>query len=149
MRTPLIDALNVAAIYAYEVGDPSALPGLRRLGAVMSLHGIAMNGGLVGGGIENLVFSGQQQTVDDAVEGLLWLGLADVAALVARARDEYQRFRPTGYEDISAEDVHIWSELDDSFFELAPYDRLERAVSARLQEVAPELQPETRSAPGR
>ncbi len=44
--TPLIEALNRRAIYAYEADDPSALPGLRILGAVMGLHGIAMNGGL-------------------------------------------------------------------------------------------------------
>jgi hypothetical protein len=52
MTGPLIGALNVRAIHAYEVEDVSALPGLRRLGAVMALHGIAVNGGLVGGGVE-------------------------------------------------------------------------------------------------
>ncbi len=81
------------------------------------------------------------QAVDDAIEGFRWLGLADVAALVARARDEYLRFRPTGYEDISAEDAHVWDLLDSSFFEIAPDDRLETAVSARLQEIAPGLRP--------
>ncbi len=139
--TPLIDALHVRSIRAYDMGDPSALPGLRMLGAVMNLHGIAMNGGLVGGGIENLVLNGAMQAVDDAIEGFRWLGLADVAALVARARDEYLRFRPTGYEDVSAEDAHVWDQLDSSFFEIAPDDRLETAVSARLQEIAPELRP--------
>ncbi len=93
--TPLIDALHVRAIRAYEMGDPSALPGLHMLGPVMNLHGIGMNGGLVGGGIENLVLNGAMQAVDDAIEGFRWLGLADVAALVARACDEYLRFRPT------------------------------------------------------
>lgn len=141
MRTPLINALNVGAIRAYETGDPSALPGLRMLGAVMNLHGIAMNGGLVGGGIENLLSSGDRQAVDDAIEGFRWLGLADVAALVVRARDEYLRFRPTGHEELSAEDEHIWDQLDSSFFEIAPDDRLETAMSALLQEVAPELRP--------
>ncbi len=135
--TPLIDALNVGAIRAYEMGDPSALPGLRMLGAVMNLHGIAMNGGLVGGGIENFVANGDVQAVDDAIEGFRWLDLADVA----RARDEYLRFRPTGYEDISAEDARVWDKLDSSFYEIAPDDRLETAVSARLQEIAPELRP--------
>ena len=140
--TPLIDALNVGAIHAYERDDPSALPGLRRLGAVLNLHGIAMNGGLVGGGIENLVLgSTNTQAVDDAIEGLRWLGLADVAALVSRARDEYRRFRPTGYEEISDEDAHVWEQLDSSFFEIASDHRLERAVSARLQDIAPELRP--------
>ena len=58
--TPLIDALNVRAISAYEREDASALPGLRTLGAALALHGIAENGGLVGGGIENLFFSDYQ-----------------------------------------------------------------------------------------
>ena len=139
---PLIEALNVRAIDAYELDDPTALPGLRRLGAALNLHGIAMNGGLVGGGIENLVLgSDDVQAVDDAIEGFRWLGLADVAALVSRARDEYRRFRPTGNEEISGEDAHVWEHFDSSFFEIASDDRLERAVSARLQDIAPELRP--------
>ena len=137
MTTPLIDALNVRAIHAYEVGDPSAPPGLRMLGAVLGLHGIAVNGGLVGGGIENLVLTGRVHAVDDAIEGFRWLGLADVAALVARARDEYLRFRPTGWEDVTEEDALLWEELDSSFSGIATDDRLETAVSARLQEIAP------------
>ncbi|PPK98592.1 hypothetical protein CLV92_101291 [Kineococcus xinjiangensis] len=141
MGTPLIGALNVRAIYAYEVEDASALPGLRILGAVMGLHGIAMNGGLVVGGIENLFFNERMHAVDDAIEGFRWLGLADVAALVARARDEYLRFRPSGWEDISDEDALIWDQLDTAFFEIAADERLETAVPARLQDIAPELQP--------
>ena len=139
---PLIDALNVDAIYAYELDDPSALPGLRKLGAALGLHGIAMNGGLVGGGIENLVLgSTSVHAIDDAIEGFRWLGLADVAALVSRARDEYRRFRPTGYEEISDEDAHVWEQLDSSFFDIASDDRLESAIAARLHDIAPQLRP--------
>ncbi|GAA4988416.1 DMP19 family protein [Kineococcus glutinatus] len=137
--TPLLEVLTVRAVHAYEVEDSSALPGLRMLGAVMGLHGIAVNGGLVGGGVENLFSNDRMHAVDDAVEGFRWLGLADVAALVARARDEYQRFRPNGWEDVSAEDASVWDEIDSSFFEIATAERLEAAVSARLQEIAPEL----------
>lgn len=137
--TPLIDALNVRAIHAYEREDVSVLPGLRSLGAAMALHGIAENGGLVGGGIENVFFSENMQSVDDAVAGFRWLGLSDVAALVARARDEYLRFRPTGREELSAEDAVLWEQLDAAFFEIAPSERLEAAVAARLHEIAPEV----------
>ncbi|MDN5930911.1 MAG: hypothetical protein L0I24_07580, partial [Pseudonocardia sp.] len=104
MTGPLIGVLHVRAIHAYEVEDASALPGFRMLGAVMALHGISMNGGLVGGGVENLFFDDRMHAVDDAIEGFQWLGLTDIAALVARARDEYLRFRPTGWEELSDED---------------------------------------------
>jgi hypothetical protein len=141
MTCPLITELNVRAIHAYEVEDESVLPGLRRFGAVMALHGIAMNGGLVGGGVENLFSTDGMRVVDDAIEGFRWLGLADVAALVARARDEYLRFRPTGREEISDEDALIRDRLDTAFLEIAADERLEAAVASRLQEIAPELQP--------
>jgi len=137
--TPLLDALNERSIYAYERRDTSELPGLRVLGAVMAVQGIAENGGLVGGAIENLFFNENLQAVDDAVAGLQWLGLADVAALVGRARLAYLRFRPTGYEELSPQDEVLWEELDASFFEIAPLARLEAAVAVRLQDIAPEL----------
>lgn len=107
----------------------------------MGLHGVAMNGGLVGGGIENLFFSDRMHAVDGAIEGFRWLGLTDIATLVARARDEYLRFRPTGWEDISEEDALTWNQLDTAFLEIATDERPETAVSDRLQEIAPELQP--------
>ena len=139
--TPLIDALNVRAISAYERQDASALPGLRSLGAAMALHGIAENGGLVGGGIENIFFSENLPSIEDAIEGYRWLGLSDVAGLVARARDEYLRFRPTGWEELSDADAALWDQLDAAFFAIAPLERLEAAVAARLHEIAPELLP--------
>ena len=139
--TPLIDALNVRAITAYEREDASALPGLRSLGAAMALHGIAENGGLVGGGIENLFFSENLPSIEDAVEGYRWLGLSDVAELVTRARDEYLRFRPTGGEELSDADALVWEQLDAAFSVIAPSERLEAAVAARLHEIAPELLP--------
>ncbi|NAZ77574.1 hypothetical protein GTQ99_19475 [Kineococcus sp. T13] len=139
--TPLIDALTVRAVHAYERQDASVLPGLRCLGAALALHGIAENGGLVGGGIENTFSSGDVRLVDDAVAGFRWLGLADVAALVARARDEYLRFRPAGWEELSGEDDRVWNQLDSSFFEIAPLSRLEAAVAARLHEIAPDVLP--------
>ena len=79
--------------------------------------------------------------VDDAIEGFQWLGLTDVATLVARARNAYLRFRPTGWEELSDEDALIWDQLDTAFLEIATDERLEAAVSDRLQEIAPELQP--------
>lgn len=139
--TPLIDALNVRAIYAYERQDVSALPGLRSLGAAMALHGIAENGGLVGGGIENIFFSDDMQSIEDAIEGYRWLGLSDVAGLVACAREEYLRFRPTGREEPCDVDALLWEQLDAAFFEIARSERLEAAVAARLREIIPELLP--------
>lgn len=139
--TPLIDALSLRAICAYEREDASALPGLRSLGAAMALHGIAENGGLVGGGIENIFFSENLRSIEDAVEGYRWLGLDDVAELVTRAREEYLRFRPTGWEELSDADTLLWDQLDSAFFEIAPLERLEAAVAGRLPEIAPELLP--------
>jgi len=139
--TPLLDALNQPAIYAYERKDASALLGLRHLGAAMALHGIAENGGLVGGAVENLFFNKNMQAVDDAAAGFRWLCLADIAALITRAREAYLRFRPTGHEELSGEDATLWDQLDASFFEIATSGRLEAAVAARLKEIAPEILP--------
>ncbi len=135
--TPLLDAFNVPAISAYERQDAAVPPGLRRLGAALALHGIAMNGGLVGGAVESLFFNGRMHAVDDAVEGYRWLGLTDVADLILRVREEYLRFRPTGWEELSPEDERLWSELDSAFFELAADDRLEAAITARLPQIDP------------
>ncbi|MFC3690525.1 DMP19 family protein [Aquipuribacter hungaricus] len=139
METPLLRALNEPAISAYEREDVSALPGLRALGAVMALHGIARNGGLVGGAIENLFVGRRGQAVDDAIDGFVWLDLDDVAELIARARDAYLLSRPTGSEDLSDDDAALWEQLDAAFFDIAPSARLEVAVTARLQAIAPEL----------
>lgn len=141
MGTPLLDALNVPSITAYELDDDTATPGLRSLGAVMALHGIAENGGLVGGGVENLFSSQRLGSVVDAAAGLRRLGLDDVADLVLRARAEYLRFRPTGHEELSAADEALWDRLDEEFFAIAPSERLEAAVAARLADIAPELRP--------
>ncbi|MEW1957762.1 hypothetical protein [Kineococcus sp. NPDC059986] len=138
MGTPLIDALNVPAITAYELDDGTTTPGLRSLGAVLALHGISVNGGLVGGGVENLFFTERLHTVDDAAAGLRWLGLDDVADLVLRARGEFLRFRPTGHEELSDADAAVWERLDGEFEALATDERLEAAVAARLEEIAPE-----------
>ncbi|WP_432519886.1 DMP19 family protein [Kineococcus sp. SYSU DK006] len=137
--SPLIGALTVRAIHAYEREDASILPGLRSLGAVMALHGIAENGGLVGGGIENVFFSENMPSLEDAIAGLRWLALDDVAALVVRARQEYLWFRPTGWEELSEEGTFVWDQLDSAFFEIATLDRLETAMAARLHQIAPEL----------
>lgn len=139
MATPLITALHERSVYAYERDDDQALLGLRTVGAVLALHGIAENGGLVGGAIENLFFNDDLEAVDDAVAGLRWLDLPDVAALVNRARDEYLRFRPTGYEELSADDAALWERLDAAYLGSALAHRLEEAVRFPLQDVAPEL----------
>ncbi|PRY12194.1 DMP19 family protein [Kineococcus rhizosphaerae] len=137
--TPLLDAVNVPAVLAHQRQDASAPPGLRRLGAALALHGIAENGGLVGGAVENLFFGDRLREVDDAADGYRWLGLTDVADLVLRAREEYLRFRPTGWEELSGEDEQLWSELDSEFSAVATDDRLEAAVAGRLAEIAPGL----------
>ncbi|MFB9377796.1 hypothetical protein ACFFKU_10980 [Kineococcus gynurae] len=137
METPLLDALNDAAIRAYETHDAARPVGLRHLGAVLSLHGISLNGGLVGGGVENLFFDDRLDTLDDAVDGFRWLGLDDAADLVVRAREAYLRFRPTGYEELSDADAELWDELDREFFATAGQERLEAAVARRQTEIVP------------
>lgn len=132
--TPWIDKLNDVAIHAYETKDSAAPEELRLLGAVLNLHGIAMNGGLVGGGIENLFFTGEGDftAVDDAIAGFRRLKLDDVADLVARAREAYARFRPTGYEELSPQDAELWEDLDEEFFVIADDARLEQAITDQL-----------------
>lgn len=130
--TPWISKLNAVAIHAYQTDDTTAPEELRVLGAVLNLHGIAMNGGLVGGGIENLFFNGDMKAVDDAIAGFRRLELHDAADLVARARDAYTRFRPTGWEELSAQDAELWHSLDEEFFVVADDARLEQAITDHL-----------------
>lgn len=133
--TLLLDALIGRAVLAYERDDATVPPGLRLLGAALAVHGIAMNGGLVGGAVENLFSTDRVHVLHDASEGYRWLGLADVADIVLRARDEYRRFRPTGREELPDGDERVWDDLDSAFFEAAGDERLEAAISARLPEI--------------
>ncbi|WP_432570872.1 hypothetical protein [Kineococcus sp. SYSU DK005] len=137
--TQLINVLNERAIHAYEVHEASSPAGLRALGAVLSSHGISMNGGLVLGDVENLFFDGRLHAVDDAIEGLAWSGLDDVAALVTRARREYLRVQPTGYEDVCDQDALVSEQINASFLQIAGEQQLEAAISARLADIAPQL----------
>lgn len=128
--------LSSVAIHAYETEDSTAPEDLRVLGAVLNLHGIAMNGGLVGGGIENLFFNGNLKAVDDAIAGFRRLDLHDVADLVARARDAYAVFRPTGYEELTHQDAELWDKLDREFLVIAENVRLEQAVREHLPSIS-------------
>lgn len=138
--TPWITQLNAVAIHAYQTDDTTAPQELRVLGAVLNLHGIAMNGGLMGGGIENPFFTGGGDfaAVDDAIAGFRRLELHDLADLVTRARDAYARFRPTGYEELSPPDAERWGDLDEEFFVIADDGRLEQAVKDHLRTITDE-----------
>lgn len=57
--------------------------------------------------------------------GLRGFDLIDVADLVERATGEYRRMRPTGDEEIGAEDERLWEELDDEWFDLTADGRIE------------------------
>lgn len=126
-------AFQQSCIDAYLSGDGSSLPPDHlAYGAVLALAGMGDNAGLVGG-IGELLVTGSDQVVVDGVAGLRRFGLTDVADLVERAEAEHRRMRPTGDEEISAEDEALWEELDDEWFRLTAEGRLD-AIAEQLQQ---------------
>lgn len=126
-------ASQQSCIDAYLSGDGSSLsPDQLAYGAVLALASMGDNAGLVGG-IGELLVTGSDQVVVDGVAGLRRFGLTDVADLVERAEAEHRRMRPTGDEEISAEDEALWEELDDEWFRLTAEGRLD-AIAEQLQQ---------------
>ncbi|MGI6877566.1 DMP19 family protein [Microbacterium sp. gxy059] len=122
-------------IDAYQRGEADS-DALRHAGALFAFDGIAGNGGLVGGAIENCFHAGDEDTlVRDAVEAFRWYGLGDVADLIERADREYRRFRPTGGEDIDEADEKLWDELDELYEEVASDEAIESVVRRRIPEL--------------
>jgi len=139
-ETPYLDALAERAMDAYNLGEDSPhAPALRRVGALVMFHGIALNGGLVGGGVENCLLSGNEQHLADAVAAYRWLGLDDAADLVERATAEYRRFQPAEGTELSDEDDALWDqlwvELDEAYFALVPDHVIEVALLTRSAEL--------------
>ncbi|MEJ5913560.1 GNAT family N-acetyltransferase [Pseudokineococcus sp. 1T1Z-3] len=123
--------LHPVAVEAYEVRDPAS-PALRVLGAAATVQGLGLLDGIVGT-VENLFHEGRLVVLDDASTAFGLLGLHDAAALCVRARAEYLRMRPTGYEDISEDDERLWGELEEAFGTAADDDTFETAVRAWIE----------------
>ena len=120
------------AMAAYHQGAVSPrAEGLRQAGALLSFDGIAKNGGLVGGGIENCFHTDDDGFLNDALAAYRWFGLGEIARLIETADREYRRFRPTGYEEISDADAALWEELDDRYFETADDEVINAALRRR------------------
>lgn len=115
----LLERLNDRAMAAYHQGEKSEHAELLwHVGALLSFHGLAENGGLVGGAIENTRLGIDDPLVEDALSACDRFGLPQQAALIRHADQEYVRFRPTGSEDLSEQDEALWEALDDEYFEL-------------------------------
>lgn len=116
----LLERLNDRAMAAYHQGEKSEhAESLWHVGALLSFHGLAENGGLVGGAIENIRLGVDDPLVDDALSAFHRFELNQQAALIQRADAEYARFRPTGSEDLSDQDEALWEALDNEYFEIA------------------------------
>lgn len=124
-------ALQQACIDAYMSGADARRENLA-YGAVLVLGGMADNGGLVAG-IGELLVPDPPRVLVDGVAGLRRFALTDVAELVERAAAEYRRMRPTGDEEISAEDEALWEELDEEWFRLTGSGRIQ-AIAATLDQ---------------
>ncbi|MCK0113104.1 hypothetical protein MWU75_13215 [Ornithinimicrobium sp. F0845] len=124
-------ALQQACIDAYLSGADARHENLA-YGAVLMLGGMADNGGLVGG-IGELHITDSPRVIADGVAGLRRFVLTDVADLVERAAAEYRRMRPTGEEEISAEDEALWEKLDEEWFRLTENGRID-AIAVTLQQ---------------
>ncbi|MDO5634712.1 MAG: hypothetical protein Q4G34_07560 [Micrococcus sp.] len=97
------------------------------LGAAGAAAGLADNGGLMGGLVENdwhgspdLIFT------HDAVAAFRFLGFDDAATLIETAADAYPRMRPGGFEELSAADEQWWEQLDEQWFALEITERLDQ-----------------------
>ncbi|MFL4477502.1 hypothetical protein ACIPUB_04390 [Paeniglutamicibacter sp. ORCA_105] len=129
MEDDLLEALGDRAIAAYfddEQSDNVHL--MRPLGAILGFHGLAENGGLVGGAVENIRLGDEDTLLDDAVAAFRLFGLDTHAELIERADREYARFRPMGFEDLSNADEALWEELDTAYFATVTDDSIEAAL---------------------
>ncbi|PQZ95909.1 hypothetical protein CQ018_01015 [Arthrobacter sp. MYb227] len=129
----LLERLNDRAMAAYHHGEKSERAEiLWHVGALLSFHGLAENGGLVGGAIENIRLGIDDPLVEDALSAFHRFGLTTQAALIQRADQEYARFRPSGSEDLSEQDEALWEALDEEYFEIATDQVLIAAVQKHL-----------------
>lgn len=125
----LLERLNDRAMAAYHQSEKSEHTELLwHVGALLSFHGLAENGGLVGGAIENIRLGIDDPLVEDALNAFDRFGLTQQAALIQRADQEYARFRPTGSEDLSEQDEALWEALDDEYFEIVTDQMLSAAL---------------------
>lgn len=129
----LLELLNDRAMAAYHHGEKSEHAELLWfVGALLSFDGLAENGGLVGGAIENIRLGIDDPLVKDALSAFQRFGLTRQAALIKRADQEYARFRPTGNEDLSEQDEALWEALDQEYFEIATDQALITALHKHL-----------------
>ena len=128
MGNDLLETLGDRAIAAYFYGEHSDDAHLLgKIGAILGFHGLAENGGLVGGGVENIRLGDEDPLLDDAVAAFRFFGLDTHAELIERADREYARFRPMGFEDLSDADEALWEELDTSYFANVTDESIEAA----------------------
>lgn len=115
---------------------------LRAWGAMNVVTGLAENGGLVGGAIENLLFNGDTQAIRDGAEAFRRFGHPEIAELVERAWRAYPAIRGVEVDDdhvwedeysneVSEEGSRLWDELDEEWSSRA-VDELVDVIGARL-----------------
>lgn len=126
-------SIQQAAIDAYLKRDASVTERIRLYGAALSFTGLADNGGLLGGGIENCLEADTPEMIGDAVAGLRLVGLTEIADLIARARCEYVLMRPGGAsQELSDEADELWRKLDERWFGFATADLLDQIDPSAL-----------------
>lgn len=123
--------IQQAAIDAYLGGSDDVPDSVRAYGAALSFAGIADNGGLLGGGIENCRETETVQAIADAVTAFRVFGLEAIADLVEQADAEYVRTRPGGPSTaLSAEDQKCWDAIDARWFALDATGRLDQLADS-------------------
>lgn len=96
------------------------------LAAVLNLHGIVMNGGLL-----NALETIDPEELSEAKDGYRWLGLDSVADLIVQVEAEASQIAAGDAEAI--DDLEV--QADDDYYRLVPDDSaLQDALEARYDE---------------
>lgn len=96
------------------------------LAAVLTFHGMVMNGGLL-----NALETADPEELAEAKDGYRWLGLEDVADLIVRVEAEAAAIVPG--DDEAVDDLEV--QADDDYYRLIPDDAaVSEALESRYEE---------------
>lgn len=109
---------------AMEGGGPEARDGDRALAALLSIHSLAMNGGLL-----HSVESHDEEAIERAIEGFRYFGLVEAAEVVGWVEQQVATTDLDGHPDAADE---LEGEADRRYGEAVPTDS---TLDSRFKEV--------------
>lgn len=120
---------NIDQIWNRAVNGEGGSDGDHALSAVLVLHGMVMNGGLL-----DALESIDPEELEDAKEGFRWLGLDPVADLLIKVKAEAAEFE--GADPEALEDLEL--SADDDYYALLPDDETLHEVLAKRYKEEPD-----------